>query len=155
MSEAYRRAYQAVSSEVHEVYRVLGRKHSEAAWGVARLCLLTIRRGCAAMYAYKIAAEDAGLSERSVRLYCRACLVFDEGTIEEFCTLGLGIMHFTACLSAPDPRGALDWVLQVADQQGGKIASVDQIYAKYGYPGDVPPIRDDAAPYPWYMSFVQ
>lgn len=135
----YADSYQGVGDEIHEAYRVFGRQASEAGWGVARLCLLTISRGCPAMHAYKIAAEDAGLSQRTVRLYCQVCAYFDSGTIEEYCSLGFGITHFVACLQAPDPMAALKWALESADRWGGKPASVDVILARWVLPHDEPP----------------
>jgi hypothetical protein len=134
----YAQAYKSVGNDVHTAYAAFGDQISNGAWGVARVCLATIRAGCPAMYAYQIAAADSGLGQRTVRMYCQVLTDFDDATIEDYSSAGFGITHFTAALQSPDPLAALAWARESADSWGGKIASVDQILARWVLPQDPP-----------------
>lgn len=127
----YSQAYHSVSDEVHEFFRSHGDQATRSGWAIARMTKAMIDGGVSRMHAYKIAAEDSRMSERSIRLYCQALDTIPEGDIEELCTAGLGIAHFAAAMQSEAPLEALQWAVKAADDRGGRIARVDEIYARW------------------------
>lgn len=121
--------FQRVPDEDIRLLDQLADLSSRSYWMVGDIANKWIEIGIPAMSAYSAIGERFGKRTTSIRTYAYLARKFTPATREEYGILTFD--HFRYAYMCDNPRQVLDYAVQVADERGGRPASVDELRATF------------------------